>query len=702
MIIEVVIKNKNKSGNQWWYYSSHPIQIGCRVKIMLQNQQLVGFVADCFEDQPTSFELKPVLEIIDDTPVLSPLFMRLFSYAQTISLDSKYEILQQLLPFDQRLNEKVYSPSSVKQYKRSEVPLQGRGKLVYEDLAHLKPLQVFDGTNIPQARLRAYVKAGYLIVEEVLPLIKASQYAVLPPLNDEQTHIVNAINVNKYGVHVIKGPTGSGKTHVFMACANKILQRNQRVLLCVPEISLTPQMVARFQNFFDVPVIVYHSYLTPKEKVTALAQIRTYEACIVIATRSGLFIDEKFGLIVLDEEHDSSFYQSTPMVYHAHDIALFIAKECDIPLILASATLSLETYAKALKGIYELHELKYRHEANLPSLHIVNMIEDIKKHHSYMISKPLQEAIMKRLELKEQTLILMNRRGSFPTLTCQSCFKDAKCPECGLNLNYHSDTKKIHCHYCAKVYTDYGCMHCGHTHFSGSGYGTQSVVARLQTLFPKAIIERLDSDVDTITKSHHILNEFAKGSMDILVGTSLISKGLDIESVTCVGILEADQALSFLNLRSSESTFSMLMQAAGRSGRAKKQGEVFVQVMDPQHRVIQCLKEHDYLRFFKEEMSFRHLAQLPPYVYLIALEFSHVSTSIALQVALEKTTQLQAITHTIGPSMLLKQRGLYRYQTIIKSKDWIKTLQQLKEMKIGEHHEVEIRVIPNPYALGGL
>jgi primosomal protein N' (replication factor Y) (superfamily II helicase) len=702
MIIEVVLKNKIKSSDQWWYYSPHAIPVGCRVKVMLNNQTLVGLIIDCMEDRPTSFELKPVLEVLDDTPVLSPLFLRLFEYAQTICLDTKYEILQQVLPIDRKLNDKSLTPTIEKKYIRTHRLLTDSKLKKLDNLVDLKPGDFIDLSTFTTTRLKAFVKDGLCDVVEDLPSFIVRNNAMQPPLNQEQKEVVDAIDLQHHEVHVIKGPTGSGKTHVFMACAQKVLNQSKRVLIGVPEISLTPQMVQRFQAFFSVPVIVYHSYLSPKEKVTALAQIRKHEACIVIATRSGLFIDESFGLIILDEEHDSSFYQSTPMVYHAHDIALFIAQECNIPLLLASATLSLETYAKALKGIYRLHELKTRHEANLPTLHIVNMREDIKKNESYMISKPLKEAIDLRLTQNEQVLILMNRRGAFPTLTCKSCMQDARCPECGLNLNYHSDTQKIHCHYCAKVYTNYACVHCGHAHFSGSGYGTQSVVSRLQTLFPQARIARLDSDVDTVVQSSQILDDFALGKMDILVGTSLIAKGLDIESVTCVGILEADQALSFLNLRSSESTFAMLMQAAGRSGRAKKHGEVFVQVMDPHHRVIECLRNHDYTRFFKEEMAFRHQAQLPPYVYLIAIEFAHEAANIAFEGSLSITKTLQESMHTIGPSMLLKQRGKYRYQTIIKSKDWIKTLQQLKELKITQNSKIEVRVIANPYALGGV
>lgn len=702
MIVDVVLKNKIKLADQLWYYSPHVIPVGCRVKVMLNRQILVGLVIKCVEDQPMPFELKPILEVLDSAPILSPLFLRLFAYAQTICLDTKYEILQQCLPIDKRLKEASVKPILEKKYIRTTRSLSESKLRKVDALLNITPGEIIDKSLFNQMRINAFVKDKLLTVVEELPFFAELGSVKQPPLNQEQEEVVNAIELDQHQVHVIKGPTGSGKTHVFMACAQKVLDKNKRVLIGVPEISLTPQMVYRFQTFFKVPVIVYHSYLSIREKVTALAQIRKYESCIVIATRSGLFIDESFGLIILDEEHDASFYQSTPMVYHAHDIALFIAKESNIPLCLASATLSLETYAKALKGVYRLHELKTRHEANLPTLHVVNMREDIKNHQSYMISKPLKEAIELRLVQKEQVLILMNRRGAFPTVTCKMCYHDARCPECGLNLNYHSDTQKIHCHYCVKIYSNYVCAFCGHTHFSGSGYGTQSVVSRLQVLFPLARIVRLDSDIESVTKSTEILADFAQGKMDILVGTSLIAKGLDIESVTCVGILEADQALSFLNLRSSESTFAMLMQAAGRSGRAKKHGEVFVQVMDPKHRVIECIKTHDYARFFKEEMSFRHQAQLPPYVYLIAIEFAHKEAQIAFEGSLSITRLLQEKMHTIGPSILLKQRGLFRYQTIIKTKDWIKTLQQLKELKITQHQKINVRVIANPYALGGV
>lgn len=320
MIVDVVLKNKIKSVDQLWYYSPHLIPAGCRVKVLLNRQILVGLVINCVEDKPMPFELKPVLEVLDSVPILSPLFLQLFSYAQTISLDTKYEILQ-------------------KKYIRTHRSLSESKLRKVDELLKTKPGEFIDQSLFNQVRIKAFVKDKLLKVVEELPSFTGQGSVKQPPLNQEQENVVNAIELDHHHVHVIKGPTGSGKTHVFMACAQKVLNKNKRVLIGVPEISLTPQMVYRFQNFFEVPVIVYHSYLSIREKVTALAQIRKYKSCIVIATRSGLFIDESFGLIILDEEHDSSFYQSTPMVYHAHDIASFIAKESNIPLCLASATL---------------------------------------------------------------------------------------------------------------------------------------------------------------------------------------------------------------------------------------------------------------------------------------------------------------------------------------------------------------------------
>jgi primosomal protein N' (replication factor Y) (superfamily II helicase) len=700
MIIDVVIRNRIKNLDQLSYYCEHTIPAGCRVEVMLNQHKLIGFVVGSREDEPTPYKLTPVTRVIDDSPILSPLFLSLFEMLQTYTLDSKYDILQQCLPFDKRLNDKELIPTFKRFYTRSDQPLNQRKSI--HPLMHYQSNERIDESQVTSSQCRTWLKQGYLVEHFELPQLNQVQSKPHPQLNEEQRVIVDDIDITQFDVHVIKGPTGSGKTHVFMACAQKVIDLNKRILLCVPEISLTPQMVERFQSYFEVPVIVYHSTLTPKEKVSALAQIRHHTSCIVIATRSGIFIDVEFGLIIIDEEHDASFYQTTPMVYHTHDIAKFIAKKGNIPLFLASATLSLETYAKALKGLYRLHSLHTRHEASFPNLHIVNMRDDIKLHQSYMISKPLFQAIDQRLQKKEQVLILMNRRGAFPTITCTHCLNNARCSECGLHLNYHSDTKKIHCHYCAKVFHDYQCVHCGHQHFTGSGYGTQSVVSRLRSLFPHAHIQRLDSDVATSVESTSILQEFTQGSIDILVGTSLISKGLDIENVTCVGILDADQALSFLNLRSSESTFAMLMQAAGRSGRAQKQGEVFIQVMDPQHRVIQCLQDHNYERFFKEEMAFRYQNQLPPYVYLISIECAHKHAQTAFEVALNLSSQLKESMHVIGPSSLLKQRGLTRYQIIIKTKDWIKTMQQLRELNIMAHPQCEMKVIANPYALGGL
>ena len=699
MIIEVILRNKIQNSNRLSYYSPHSITIGCRVEVTLNQKEMVGFVVSCREDEVTPYKLHPINRVIDETPVLSSTFLALFNFLNEITYSNEYDVLSQCLPIHKRLKLTTIEPIKKKRYVRTHVNVKLTTKTTV--LTNYNAGDEINLEHVTPAIKRSWIQKEYIKEINEIIAVPVNHNAWLPPLNHEQKKIVDSIDLYQFGVHVIKGPTGSGKTHVFMACAQKILHQQQRVLICVPEISLTPHMVARFKACFNVPVLAYHSTLSDKEKATLLAHVHIHQACIVIATRSGLFIDESFGLIVIDEEHDSSFYQTSGVVYHAHDVALFLAQHANIPLLLASATLSLETYAKALKGLYHLHSLTSRHEASMPTLHVVNMREDIKRHHSYMISTPLIQAISSRLALHQQVLILINRRGAFPTLTCDQCLNNAKCPECGLHLNYHSDTQQIHCHYCSRVFLNYQCMHCKHTSFTGSGYGTQSVVARLKVLFPTACIERLDSDVMNTSQKEAILHRFEKHDINILVGTSLISKGLDIENVTCVGILDADYSLSFLNLRSAESTFAMLMQASGRSGRATKQGEVYVQVMDEQHRVIQCLKNQDYDRFFKEEMTFRRLNQLPPYVYLISIEIAHKTSQKAFEHALVLTAQLREAMQVIGPSSLLKQRGLFRYQIIIKTKDWKATLKYLKKKNIRQS-ECDVHVFVNPYALGGL
>lgn len=699
MIIDVIVKNKIKHSHQLAYYSPDPIPIGCRVEVMLQHKQIVGFVIGCREDAVTPYQLLPIVRVLDEASVLSSTMLSLFAYLQHITYASTYDVLLQCLPVHKRLSSKVVEPSKVKVLRRTAVACEPTEKNAL--LHSLKPNACIPYDAVNASTRKKWQQQGY--VETVLKLksIETNPNPHRPVLSDEQLQIVNAIDVSKFHVHALKGPTGSGKTHVFMALAEKVLAMSMRVLVCVPEISLTPHMIERFRSSFSVPVFAYHSTLSLQDKVTQVAHIQASETCIVIATRSGLFIDAAFGIIIIDEEHDASFYQTAQVAYHAHDVAHFLAKRANIPLVLASATLSLETYAKALKGVYQLHVLHARFNASMPTLHIVNMRDEILKKRAYMFSTLLLEAVQQRLQRKEQVLILINRRGSFPTLTCNRCLTQARCRECGLMLNYHSDTHTTHCHYCVKVSQTLLCEQCGCDEFEGSGYGTQSVVTRLKQLFPNARIDRLDSDSVTSKVGQSLLTQFKQQEIDILVGTSLISKGIDIESVTCVGILEADHALSFLNLRSAESTFAMLMQAAGRSGRANKHGEVFVQVMDDSHRVIQCLKTYDYNRFFKEEMAFRHLHQLPPYVYMIAIEIAHAQQNDAFETAIALTYDLKATMHVIGPSVLLKQRQMFRYQIIIKTKNWEETLQALKVKQITQS-KCEIQVIVNPYALGGL
>lgn len=699
MIIDVIVKNRINHSHQLTYYSPHLIQVGCRVEVMLQNKTIVGLVIACRDDEVTPYQLQPVVRVLDAESVLSPTMLSLFMYLQKITYARTYDVLIQCLPIHKRLNTKVIAPTKVRCMVRTDVAGDPKEKnaLLHTTLPH----EVISMEAVNDTTRKRWLHKGYVEIVYKLEPVHGNPTPHKPTLSQEQARVVEAIDVSCFKVHVLKGPTGSGKTHVFMALADKVLARSKRVLVCVPEISLTPQMVARFSSGFSVPVFVYHSTLSDKERVTQIAQIQTNAVCIVIATRSGLFIDTEFGIIIIDEEHDASFYQTAHVAYHAHDVARFLAEQAQVPLVLASATLSLETYAKALKRIYQLHTLSNRFNATMPTLHIVNMRDEIITKRAYMLSTPLLAAIHQRLQRKEQVLILINRRGSFPTLTCTHCLTQARCDECGLLLNYHNDTHTIHCHYCVKTFKVFKCEHCSAASFEGSGYGTQSVVSRLKQLFPHARIERLDSDSMSSPQGKTLLTQFENQAIDILVGTSLISKGIDIDNVTCVGILEADQALSFLNLRSAEATFAMLMQAAGRSGRADKHGEVFVQVMDESHRVIQCLKSHDYNRFFKEEMAFRHASNLPPYVYLIAIEVAHSQQITAFESATALAYELKTTMQVIGPSSLLKQRQLFRYQIIIKTKNWENTLQELKAKQI-THSKCEIRVIVNPYALGGL
>ena len=389
----------------------------------------------------------------------------------------------------------------------------------------------------------------------------------------------------------------------------------------VPEISLTPQMINRVKERFN-DVIFYHSALSDNERYRQYKKVKENKISIVIGTRSSIFLPfNDLGLIIVDEEHDTSYKQDNTPCYYAKNVVIKRCIDFDCKAIFASATPSLDNYTRALKGEYGLLKLPNRINHTLPEIKLVDLTKEIKKNHNYIISKELKEEIEITLNNHKQVIILLNRRGYAPIVKCGDCGTTLMCKDCDSPLNYHKDIDALKCHTCGRIYKNVRyCPKCNSDNLIYYGFGTLKVEEELRKLFPNAKIDRMDRDTTTRKDSHEeILKRFGNKEIDILIGTQMIAKGLDFPDVTLVGILNADAGLAHQDYNSAKLTFDLLMQASGRSGRADNKGLVLIQAFNIEHYVLKAVLKQDYDYFYRIEMNYRHKTLYPPYAHLLGI-----------------------------------------------------------------------------------
>lgn len=501
-------------------------------------------------------------------------------------------------------------------------------------------------------------------------------------LNDDQANAVKTISdsIKKENdqVYLLEGVTGSGKTEVYLQTIQRALKMGKTALMLVPEISLTPQMVKRVKGRFGDRVAMLHSGLSSGEKYDEWRRIENGEADVVVGARSAIFAPlDNIGVIIMDEEHESSYKQDDAPRYHTRDVAKWRANYHNCPLVLGSATPSLESRARATKGVYTLIRLPHRiNNQSLPEVRIIDMKEQMKENGQEDFSNELLAAINNRLQKHEQVVLMLNRRGYSSFVMCRNCGFVLHCPNCDISLTLHMDSRTMKCHYCGhEEPIPNKCRNCGSKKIRYYGTGTQKVQQQLQRLVPNARILRMDIDTTRRKGSHErLLQRFGNGYADILLGTQMIAKGLDFPNVTLVGVLNADTSLDLPDFRSSERTFDLLTQVSGRAGRAEKSGLVYVQTFNPDNYAIQLSKKQDYELFYRKEMSIRHETNYPPYFFTVKITASDVNESKAaakmFEIAkiLKSKLSQQAIMLGPSPSSILKLKNKYYYQIIIKYK----------------------------------
>lgn len=512
-------------------------------------------------------------------------------------------------------------------------------------------------------------------------------------LNDEQQvayeTVVQSMNRGESHVYLLEGVTGSGKTEVYLQWIGQAIEQGKTAMMLVPEIALTPQMVARFKSRFGDRVAVLHSGLNAGEKYDEWLKVKEGKADIVVGARSSVFAPmENLGMIILDEEHESSYKQDDSPRYHARDIAIWRGQYHHCPVILGSATPSLESRARAQKGVYTLLKLTKRaKEQALPTVHLLDMRQEFGRAKGDF-SQPLLDALEDRLAKGEQSVLLLNRRGYSSFIMCRDCGYVVECPNCDISLTLHMDTRRMKCHYCGhEEPIPNRCPKCQSRQIRYYGTGTQKVQEQLENLLPQARVIRMDVDT-TRKKGQHeaLLKQFELHQADILIGTQMIAKGLDYPDVTLVGVINADTALNIPDFRAAEKTFQLLTQVAGRAGRGDKPGEVYIQTYNPDHYAIQLARGHHYEQFFAQEMQIRHLANYPPYYFTVMITISSEQERIAEKQAWEIRHFLEGeLTPTavlLGPSAksIARMNNRYYYQVILKYKKEPQLEQKLQEL----------------------
>ncbi|MBM7586781.1 primosomal protein N' (replication factor Y) [Bacillus pakistanensis] len=501
-------------------------------------------------------------------------------------------------------------------------------------------------------------------------LTKEQEKSILP--------ILDSIENKIHKTFLLYGVTGSGKTEVYLQSIQKVLEDGKEAIVLVPEIALTPQMVQRFKGRFGDEVAVLHSGLSVGEKYDEWRKIQRKEVKVVVGARSAIFAPfENLGIIIIDEEHETSYKQEENPRYHARDVAVYRGNRYHCPVVLGSATPSLESFARAKKDVYQLLTLQKRmNEGELPQVSVVDMREELRSGNRSMFSTELFNKLKDRLEKKQQTVLFLNRRGHSSFIMCRDCGFVQQCPQCDISLTYHRASNQMKCHYCGyETIVPTKCPECNSEHIRYFGTGTQKVEEELTKLLPEARVIRMDVDTTSRKGSHErLLNQFGEGKADILLGTQMIAKGLDFPNITLVGVLSADTMLHLPDFRSAEKTFQLLTQVSGRAGRHDLPGEVVIQTYTPEHYSIEHASLQDYDSFYKKEMMMRKIGSYPPFYYIALLTITHEDllkvVSVSEKISNFLRSRLSKSSIILGPvaSPIPRINNRYRYQCLIKYK----------------------------------
>lgn len=723
MYVSVLTQIGAKAVDQTFFYHvpkllENNIKIGVRVRIPFGNMILDGFVLGISDNSSyNNSKIKDIINVIDEEPVLNKEMLLLGKYMSDnllASLSSCYQVmLPKALKAEVKSNIKIKYDRYLHRIKSIEEIDRYIDNCKYESQINLL-CKLKEGDILitkMSSSINTIIKYGFAsIIYEECKRYKYDGISNYKRVNltDKQRLVSDTIisSFGKSDTFLLYGVTGSGKTEVYMDVIEKAINNGKSAIMLVPEIGLTPQIVGKFISRFGNVISVLHSKLSDSERYDEYRKITDGEAKIVIGTRSAIFVPfNNIGVIIIDEEHTSSYKQDNNPRYSAINVAEWRSKYHNCPLVLGSATPSLESFAKAGNHVYKLLSLTERAGGSvLPIVNIVDMKEEVKKG-NFILSDMLKNKISEVLSKGEQAIILLNRRGYSSTISCKECGYVYKCPNCDITYTYHKSSNNLKCHYCGySMVLPNKCSICGSDNLKDYGLGTEKLEETLNSLY-KAKIVRMDVDTTSKKGQHQkIIDDFEEHKYDILIGTQMIAKGLDFPLVTLVGVVSIDSSLTSPDYRASENTFQLLSQVSGRAGRSESKGEVIIQTFNPDHYAITLAKNHDYIDFYKEEMKIRKMLKYSPYYYMVLVSITSKDYELGFKEANKIGSYIRnnisSDSIVLGPTManMFKVNNIYHYQIIIKYRkddSLMKVLKFIIDMQV-KNNKIDVSIDFNP------
>ena len=666
------------------------IKVGHRVQVFFGkgNKKIDAFVIDLYEniENKENIKIKEIIKIYENFPVLSYKDMKIVNYMRKEYLSTYMEGIKTILPsilfkgIKKKKENLIYIGKAL-EGKHNKEPYINIYNIVKENNGKFNKTALSKRFDLSLSSINTLLKYQFLTQEEkIINRYNNKIYENYEEkvLNDEQRKAVEKIMDSEKNIFLIKGVTGSGKTEIYMNLVKKMLKQGKDSIILVPEIALTPQMIERFKGRFGKNITLFHSRLSDGEKYDEWVRVKKGEVKIAIGPRSAIFLPfNNLGLIVIDEEHETSYKSDSDPKYNARDIGKIKSELYNCKLVLGTATPSIESYYASKIGEIELIELFNRADgATMPKVEIVDMREELINNNRSIFSKKLFEGIEERLNKKEQIILFLNRRGFSTFVSCRKCGYVFKCSNCDIALTYHNRNPFLICHYCGKKERALKtCPKCGSSYVKYFGAGTERIEKEVHKYFPKAKTLRMDFDTTRKKNSHERIYEtFKSGRADILIGTQMIAKGLDFENVTLVGVIAADLSLNIPDYKATERTYQLITQVSGRAGRGKKEGEVIVQTYSPDNYSIVYSSNNEYDKFYKEEVGYRKLMDYPPFTEIMLINLSSKNEDLLIKsiqnvgIILKDTLKTNDKISVLGPCPceVSKIKNNYRWQITLK------------------------------------